>query len=141
MYSLTFCIHVITPLQYGRNGTALLQITSRVQQARQFYHWRGESSPACIVRAAWWAWRITAGLCHAFLRLPQQRNPCTNCKYAQQCTTRGHPYQSPKLHLGPCNSIGMRPLTDTQARVTTIHFASSMIHAKCNNSNREAGGK
>jgi len=25
------------------------------------------------------------------LMLPQQRNPCTDCKSAQQCTTRGHP--------------------------------------------------
>jgi len=33
--------------------------------------------------------------------LPSQRNPCTDCKSAQWCTTRGIPYQSPKLHPGP----------------------------------------
>jgi len=38
--------------QYGRNGTASLQITSRTQQVRRFYRWRGESSPACVVHAA-----------------------------------------------------------------------------------------
>ena len=27
---------------------------------------------------------------------------------------RGIPYHSPKLHPGPCNSVGMRPRTDTQ---------------------------
>jgi len=49
----------------------------------------------------------------------------------------GQPYHSPKLHPGPCNSVGIRPRTDrqthTQTRVTTIHFASSTTHAKCNN--------
>ena len=51
MYSLTFRVRVTTPPQYGRNGTASLQITSRTQHARRFYRWRGESSPACVVRA------------------------------------------------------------------------------------------
>ena len=50
---------------------------------------------------------------------------------------------APKLHLDPCSSVGVRPRTDThththththtQTRVTTIHFASSMTQAKCNN--------
>jgi len=66
--------------------------------------------------------------------LPQQRNPCTDCKSAQQLG--GIPYHSAKLHPGPCYSVGMGPRTDrqtgTQTRVTTIHFASSTTHAKCN---------
>ena len=41
----------------------------------------------------------------------------------------GIPYHSPKLHPGPCNTVGMRPWTDThtdtQTRVPTIHSASS----------------
>ena len=51
----------------------------------------------------------------------------------------GIPYHYPKLHPGSCSSVGMRPQTDrhthtdTQTRVTTIHFASSTTHAKCNN--------
>ena len=48
----------------------------------------------------------------------------------------GSPYHAPKLHPGPCSSVGVRPRTDrqtdTQTRVTTIHFASSTTHAKCN---------
>jgi len=66
MYSLTFRVCVATPTQYGRNGTASLQITSHTQQARRFYRW---CVRACVVRAACGvrrAWRITAGLCHAF---------------------------------------------------------------------------
>ena len=61
MYSLTFRVRVATPAHCGRNGTASLQITSHTQQARRFYRW--------CVRSAYgvrWAWRITAGLCHAF---------------------------------------------------------------------------
>ena len=68
--------------------------------------------------------------------LPQQRNPCTDCKSPNTAQLGGIPYHSPKLHVGPCSSVGMRPgQTDrqahTQTRVTTIHFASSTTHAKC----------
>jgi len=53
----------------------------------------------------------------------------------------GSLYYAPKLHPSPCSSVGVRPRTDietdrqtdTQTRVTTIHFASSTTHAKCNN--------
>jgi len=61
MYWLTFRVRVATPAHYGRNGTASLQITSHTQQARRFY--RSCVRNVCGVR---WAWRITAGLCHAF---------------------------------------------------------------------------
>ena len=44
-------------------------------------------------------------------------------------------YHSPKLHPGPCSSVGMRQGTDTQIAtqmaMTTIHFASAVPHAKC----------
>jgi len=46
-------------------------------------------------------------------------------------------YHFPKLHPDPCSSVGMRrgtdTHTDTQTAVTTIHFASSTTHTKCNN--------
>jgi len=41
MYSLTFRVHVTTPLQCGRNGTELAAGASILS--------RGESSPACVV--------------------------------------------------------------------------------------------
>jgi len=41
-------------------------------------------------------------------------------------------YHSTKLHPGPCSSMGKRRGTDTQTAVTTIHYASSTTHAKCN---------
>jgi len=50
-----------------------------------------------------------------------------DCKFAQWCTTRGHPYRSPKLHPGSSRSVGMRRGTDrhTDRRpwLTTIHYA------------------
>jgi len=49
MYWLTFRVRVTTTPQYGRNGTASLQMTSRTQQARRFYRW---CVRACVVRAA-----------------------------------------------------------------------------------------
>ena len=61
-----------TPPQYGRNGTASLQITSHEKQAGRFDRCRGVSSPACVVRAL----GLTgyAGLCHAFLVKQNKQN-------------------------------------------------------------------
>ena len=50
----------------------------------------------------------------------------------------GAPLPFPKLHPGPCSSVGVRretvrhTHTDTQTRMTNIHFVSSTTHAKCN---------
>ena len=54
-----------TPQRCGRNGTPSLQITSSKQQRRRFDRCEGVTvtSPTCVR----WAWRDTAGLCHAFL--------------------------------------------------------------------------
>jgi len=79
MYSLTFRIRVATPAQYGRNGTASLQITSHTQQAGRFYRW---CVRACVVRAlglADYRWALP----HISIMLPWQRIPCTDCKSAQ----------------------------------------------------------
>jgi len=81
MYSLTFRVRVTTPPQHGRNGMASLQITSRIARSRRVDFIAGACvRSACGMR---WAWRITAGLCHACLVLPQQRIPYTDCKSAQ----------------------------------------------------------
>jgi len=60
--------------------------------------------------------------------------PCTDCKSAKYCTTRGTPYHFSKLHPGPCSSVGMRRGTDrqTHTHVTNIHFTSATPHVKCN---------
>jgi len=65
------------------------------------------------------------------------RAPIANPPNSAQLGER--PYHSPKLHPGPCSSVGMRPRTDKHTDrktcVTTIHFASSTTHAKRNNNN------
>jgi len=65
----------------------------------------------------------------------ETRAPIANTPNSAQLG--GTPYNSPKLHPGSCSSVGMRRgtadrHTDTQTRVTNIHFASSTTHAKCN---------
>jgi len=65
MYSLTFLVHVTTPPQYGRNGMAHAAGASMLAPAR------GVFAGMCSVwHCMRWAWRITAGLCHALLVLP-----------------------------------------------------------------------
>ena len=82
-------------------------------------------------------------LIHAALCCRRNETPCIDCKSAQQCTTRWHPYHSSKLHPGPCSSVGMRRgidrHTDEQKhRHTdghdhyTCHVASATPHAKYN---------
>ena len=46
--------------------------------------------------------------------LSQQRNPRTDCKSANSAQLGSTPYHFPKLHPGPCSSVGMRRQTDTQ---------------------------
>jgi len=121
----------------------------RTQQARPSYRRWVESSPACVA--------CVCGMCAACggpgglplgsavplcCHSDATRAPIANPPNSAQ--PRGSPYHSPKLHPGPCNSVGMRPQTDrhtdrqththTQMRVTTIHFSRSTTHAKCNNS-------
>jgi len=128
MYWLTFRVHVTTPPQYGRNRTASLQ-------ARRFYRWRGEPSPACVVREV--------GLADYHWALPCISSVAIATQPVHRLQIRPivhNPYHSPKLQQGPWNSVGARPRTDTQTdtqtrvQLTTIHFASSTTHAKCNKS-------
>jgi len=112
MYSLTFRARVTTPPQYGQNGTAHAAGASMLSPAREVF--AGMRSVrvrhVCGVR---WVWRITAGsvfpqCCHS----NATRAPIANPPNSAQL--EGSPYHSPKLHPGPCNSVGMRPRTDRQ---------------------------
>jgi len=51
MYSLTFRVRAATPAQYGRNGTASLQITSHTPNLHVDFI-VGACVRACVVRAA-----------------------------------------------------------------------------------------
>jgi len=64
--------------------------------------------------------------------LSWQRNPRTDCKSAQQCTTGGTPTIPPSdIRIAAVVWECGEGQTDTQTRVTAIHFASSTTHAKC----------
>jgi len=81
MYSLTFRVHVATPAQYGRNGTAHAAGVSILSLAT------GVFASLC---SAWHCLRRAVGLAdyrgslpHISVVLQQQRNPCTDYKSVQ----------------------------------------------------------
>jgi len=118
---------------------ASLQIMSRTQQARRFYRWRGESSPACVVHAACSGPRgLPLGSATHFLR----------CHSNATCAPIAYPPNSAQLGASPTilpSYIRVHAIvsaygrgqtdtqTDTQTHMTTIHFVLSTTHAKCNN--------
>jgi len=137
MYSLHFAF----ALQHPRS---MDEMEWRMQQARPFYRRRGESSPAyvvcvCGMRAACGGSSgLALGSATHFHSVAIATQPVHRLQIRTMVHNyRGIPYHYPKLHPGPCNSVGMRPRTDTQTDtqtlVTTIHFSSSTTHAKCNN--------
>jgi len=131
MYSLTFRAGVTTSPQYGRNGTAHAAGVPILSPAR------GVFAGMRSVRERRAACGEPGGLplgsathfqcCHSNATGAPIANPPNSAQLG------GIPYHSSKLHPVPCNSVGMRPRTDTQTRVTTIHFSWSTTHAKCNN--------
>jgi len=127
MYSLTFRVRVTTPPQYGRNGTAHAAGASILLPARGVF--AGMRSVrvrhACCVRWAWW---ITAWLCHAFpycCHSNASRAPIANPPNSAQLG--GIPYHSPKLHLGPCSSVGVRPRSRQAHRHTDARYHNTFL--------------
>ena len=131
MYSLTFCVRFLLPERHQwkpavQTAAVMLRTPPRRPPAggpagRSHYVVISRDGRKLVTRVR--------------DMLPYQRNSCPDCKSAQ---LGGSLYHAPKLHPGPCSSVGVRPRTDrhthtdTQTRVTTIHFASSTTHAKCN---------
>jgi len=131
MYSLTVRIHVTTPCSVD-------EMEQCTQQACPCYRQIGESSAACIVCLC--GMRVACG---GPGRLPLASATHFRCHHSNathapianppnSAQLGGIPYHSPKLHPGPCNTVGMQLRTDTQTLVTTIHFLWSTTHAKCN---------
>jgi len=136
MYSLTFRVRVTTPPQYGPNGTAHAAGASILSPARGVF--AGMRSVR-VRHACGGPGGLPLGSATHF-HSNATRAPIANPPNSAQLG--GIPYHSPKLHPGPCNSVGLWPRTDrhtdrhtqtdTQTRVTTIHFSWSTTHAKCN---------
>jgi len=149
MYSLTFCVRIMSPERH--------QWKPWVQAAAVMLRTSPRRRPV-TGQPATWHLRYTA---RNFENAPITRNQqhthtprklgfalcChSNANRApiayppNRAQLGGSLYHAPKLHLGPCSSVGVRPRTDrqthrhtdTQTRVATIHFASSTTHAKCN---------
>jgi len=98
--------------QYGQNGTAHAAGASMLSPVRG-------SSPTCVACVC--GMRAVCGgpggltlgsafplCCHS----NATRAPIANLPNSAQLG--GSPYHSPKLHPGPCNTVGMRPWTDRQ---------------------------
>jgi len=81
MYSLTFCVRVTTPPQYGRNGTAHEAGMSILLPGGEsvFASMRSACGVQRAVGLADYRWALP----RISIVLPQQRNPCTDCKSAQ----------------------------------------------------------
>jgi len=67
MYSLTFRVRVTTPRSMAKWNGLIADNVARAAGASILSLVLACVRSACGVR---WAWRITAGLCHAFLVLP-----------------------------------------------------------------------
>jgi len=124
MYSLTFCVRVMSPERH--NWKPAVQVAAVML--------RTPPSPAMVTnhqRARTPRNLQLALCCHGNATDAPIANPPNSAQLGSSL------YHAAKLHLGPCSSVGVRPRTDrqtdTQTRVTTIHFASSTTHAKCNN--------
>jgi len=95
--------------------------------------------PVCYLNQAWSEYKHSLTFrvrrcCHS----NETRAPIANPPNSAQL--KGTPYHSPKLHPGPCNSVGMRRGADrhTDGR-DNIHLASATPHANVmNDSDRKA---
>jgi len=157
MYSLTFCVRVMSPERHHCKPT--VQAAAPMLRTPPI---NGQSPaiqprPLAIYGAQRWE-----RLRHPPVTNQQRAHTPRKLGFALCCHSNatgalianppnsaqlgGSLYQALKLYPGPCSSVGVRPRTDrhrqtdrqtdTQTRVTTIHFASSTTHAKCNNSIR-----
>ena len=127
MYSLAFRVRDTTPLQYGQNETAHAASVSMLSPVRG-------CSPACVacvcgMRAACGGpGRLPLGsafplCCHSNTTLAPIANPPNSAQLG------GSPYHSPKLHPGPCNSVGMRPRTDRRTDRQTHRHTDARDHS------------
>jgi len=144
MYSLTFCIRFLLP-ECHQWKAHIPDCRSNVENGpRRRPVAGGPAAPACRMRAdpaqptvrtmsSYHGMDASLELGFAlFCHSNATRAPIANPPNSAQL--EGSLYHAPKLHPGPCSSVGVWPRTDThtQTRVTTIHFASSTTHTKCN---------
>ena len=141
MYSLRFCVHFLLPERHqwkpAVQTAAVMLRTPPVggRRARFPYAARGfGGAPVARRSPAGGARRPRpAGRSHYVVisrdgrklvtrvrvMLPQQRNPCPIANPPNSAQLGGSLYHAPKLHPGPCSSVGVRPRTDRQTHTQT----------------------
>ena len=136
MYSLTFRVRVTTPPQYGQNGTAHAAGASMLSLARGVF---------ANIRSVWHCVRRAVGL-HADYRwaLPRISSVAIATQPVHRLQIRPVVHNQGASPTTPPSYIRVRVIvqacgrgqtyrqTNTETRVSTIHFASSTTHAKCN---------
>ena len=143
MYSLTFCVRFLLPERHqGKPAfqtaavmlrTAPVGGRSLADDERRLPATRADpAQPAVRNMSSYHGMDASLELgfalcCHSNATHAPIANPSNSAQLG------GSLYRAPKLHPGPCSSVRVRPRTDrqtdTQTRVTTIHFASSTTHA------------
>jgi len=133
MYLLTFCVRVMFPeRQQWKTAVQATAVMLRTPPSTAGHRPAAREHPAershyvVISRDGRKLVIRVALCCHSNATRALIANPPNNAQLG------GSLYHAPKLHPGPCGSVGVWPQTDTQTRVTTIHFASSTTDAKCN---------
>jgi len=132
MYSLTFRARVTTPPQYGQNGTAHAGDASMLSPVRGVFAGMRSVRAACGGPGGLPLGSAFPLFCHS----NATRAPIANPPNSAQLW--GSPYHSPsyirvRAIVWACGRGQTNRHTDTQTRVTTIHFSWSTTHAKCNN--------
>ena len=144
MYSLTFCVRVMSPERHHWKPTVQAAAVMLRTPPIDGQSPASQPHPLAIYGAQCWE-----RLHHP--PVTNQKRAHTPCKlgFALCCYSNatgapianlpnsaqlgGSLYHAPKLHPGLCSSVGVWPQTDTQTHTqTTIHFALSTTHAKCN---------
>jgi len=150
MYSLTFCVRVMSPerhhWKHAVQAAAVMLRTPPVDG-------QSPANQPCSLHLRYTACSVENASVTCRSLISNARTPRVNyIRFALCCHSnatgapianppnsaqlRGSLYHAPKLHPGPCSSVGVRPRTDTQTDthtqtgVTTIHFVSSMTHRK-----------
>jgi len=117
------CSRYNTP-QYGRNGTAHAAGASILSPVRGVFAARMRS--ACGVPDG-----LPLGSATHFQCCHSNATRASNANPPNSAQLGGIPYHSAKLHPGSCNSLGMRPRTDTQTDKQTDRQASWFLRPDC----------
>jgi len=98
MYSLTFCVRVMLPERHRwKPAVQAAAVMLRTPPSTASHRPAARADPAEHSHYVVISRDERKLVTRVRVMLPQRRNPCTDCKSAQQCTTRGQPL--PRLQV------------------------------------------